>query len=373
MTDRVQSAHVASPQIGLPGSRSPGRSLSCHPSFSALFIETHRDEAPKSRTVRPRRLFAGEIGEAPTKLGKLVARNRGPGLGHSGDQLLEARAEVIGLGRARAWRRDTDRRVQVLRRRGALEAATSLRVISPSPPTIVFTSSGRFRAAWPARRASGAMCNARFSKGFIEFGRQCQQRQVVGNAGEVDTHSLGDLGVGFASLDARAHEPGEIEEASGHDASGSRQLERRRHGLPEPMTTGTCLRASPLRPREDAWRQRGRGNDRHRPARRTTIGWRMPRRAPSLGRARRAPHLGTRSQGSPESSSRQSIGTRSRGQQDGRRYRAHRVRAKPWQRQTGYRRALSRSGRFQALDSARHSPHRQDRAALPSVCSRASA
>ena len=34
---------------------------------------------------------------------------------------------------------------------------------------------------------------------------------MVGDARQVDAHPLGDLGVGFAGIYARAHEPGEIE------------------------------------------------------------------------------------------------------------------------------------------------------------------
>ena len=34
---------------------------------------------------------------------------------------------------------------------------------------------------------------------------------MVGDARQVDAHSPGDLGVGLAGIDARTHEPGEIE------------------------------------------------------------------------------------------------------------------------------------------------------------------
>ena len=57
----------------------------------------------------------------------------------------------------------------------------------------------------PRRRAAAAL------ERLVELGRQVQQRQVVRDGRLVDSHPPGDLGVRFARIDARAHEPGEID------------------------------------------------------------------------------------------------------------------------------------------------------------------
>jgi len=55
------------------------------------------------------------------------------------------------------------------------------------------------------RRAAAA------SKGFFELGSQRQKGEMVGDARQIDAQPLGDLGIGFAGIGARAYEPGEIE------------------------------------------------------------------------------------------------------------------------------------------------------------------
>jgi hypothetical protein len=72
-------------------------------------------------------------------------------------------------------------------------------VISPSPLTIGFDTLGLRLLQLgelvqrPGRGATPA------SKRFVKLGRQGQQRQMVGNARQVDAHPLGDLGVRFAA------------------------------------------------------------------------------------------------------------------------------------------------------------------------------
>ena len=57
----------------------------------------------------------------------------------------------------------------------------------------------------PRRRAAAAL------ERLVELGRQVEQRQVVRDGRLVDPHPPGDLGVRFARIDARAHEPGEVD------------------------------------------------------------------------------------------------------------------------------------------------------------------
>jgi len=48
-------------------------------------------------------------------------------------------------------------------------------------------------------------------KRFLELRRQGQKRKMVGDARQVDAEASCDLGIGFAGICTRAHEPGEIE------------------------------------------------------------------------------------------------------------------------------------------------------------------
>ena len=138
-----------------------------YPAFHPFLLPSSRHiEMTAAGSDRPTlRLLAGEIGQAPTQRGKLVGRDRGPVLGHSRDQRLEAPAEVVGLGseRSRAtWRRcgapggpgGSAGRLQ-----GCDLAASDFAFAQPRSPS---PSPAACREAWPARRASWETCSGRF-------------------------------------------------------------------------------------------------------------------------------------------------------------------------------------------------------------------